>query len=253
MTVPVQLRALILDDEPKAVSALSGLLARHCPEVEIQLATTNASAAYEQLEVPTTNLLFLDIEMPEVNGFAFLENVQRNNLQVIFTTAYDKYALQAIRFSALDYLLKPIESSALIEAVKKAQQRAAMLVMWDSGIGNLLTNWRHQELRRLAIPDMKGTTYIEVADLCLLESDRGYTNLYLKDGTRIVSTRHLKEYELLLQDLNFFRVHYSSLVGLCHVKRYDKEEGGYLTLQNGKQVEISRRRKTELIERLNRL
>lgn len=245
------IRAILVDDEPKSIKTVQKLLAKHCPEVELLATAEDVPTAYELLLTHKPDLVFLDVEMPKQDGFSLLEKFDHPPFDVIFITGYDRYALKAIKYAALDYLIKPVMPAELQEALQRRQARIDQQQSSHEQVKQLLENLKSNEPRKLAIPDQKGISFVAVADLVHLEADGNYTRIYLCDAQRIVSTRTLKELEALLPEKQFFRVHHSHLINLSHVKRFEKEDGGYLLMQNGQQVEVSRRRKSELLERLS--
>ena len=246
------IKAILVDDEAKALATLSEQLALHCPEVRILGTAGDTDSAYRLVNQLQPDLVFLDIEMPGNNGFELLTRFEKVPFQVIFTTAYDQFALKAFRFSALDYLLKPIIVENLVEAVGRVRIPDRHLNT-QPGIENFIQNWQTRELKRLAVPDLKGVAFIQLRDLVFLEADRNYSILHLTGGERMVSTKTLKDYELLLEEQRFYRVHHTYLVNLQQVERFQKEDGGYLIMRGGDRVEVSRRRKGELLDQLSRI
>jgi two-component system LytT family response regulator len=245
------INAFITDDEEKSRITLQNLLGLHCPEVQVTGLYDSVASTLEALEKQTPDLVFLDIEMPFQNGFALLEKIKVPSFQVIFTTAYDHYAIKAIRCSALDYLLKPIDTDELIAAVKKVQGTP---VMEARAYEALLHNLKPKSSSiRIAVPTFEGLQMINSGDIIKCTADESYTHISLLNNTRITVSRILKEYEELLSELNFFRVHNSCLINLAHVNKYIKGDGGYVVMCDGESVEVSRRKKTELLNRLSML
>ncbi|PWT76647.1 MAG: DNA-binding response regulator [Bacteroidetes bacterium] len=244
------IKAIIVDDEPYCCETLSTLLTRYCPDVMISEICYNGASALKAIEVNRPDLLFLDIEMPQMNGFQLLEKLPELNFELIFTTSYDQYAIKAIRLSALDYLLKPIDREELQKAVQKVTQRLKKPLPQQLDI--LLKNL-HQpssSLNKIAIPTMEGLLMIHVDSIINCISERNYTILILKNKQKVIASRTLKEIEEMLEDYSFTRVHHSHVVNLNEVEKYVKGEGGYLLMSNGTTVDVSRSRKEALLQKL---
>jgi two-component system, LytTR family, response regulator len=243
------IKAILIDDEVHCVDTLNMLLHDFCPEVQVLEQCMSAKQGLAAAKKHQPDLVFLDIEMPVMNGFEFLEQFTEIPFSVIFTTSYDQYAIKAIRFSALDYLLKPIDPKELIVAVQKVQvqkvrpspEQFRMLIDQVQNRGNKFT--------RIAIPTSDGFELIPVEDIIYCEADDNYTHLFLKNKKRIIACRTLKEVEEQLTDfLSFIRVHHSYMVNLNEVNKYVRGEGGYLIMSNGTTVNVSRSRKDALMK-----
>jgi len=242
--------ATIVDDEPYSCEALVTLLERYCPDVKVLDICYSAASALKSINEQKPQILFLDIEMPHMNGFELLEKLSEIDFELIFTTSYDQYAIKAIRFSALDYLLKPIDWEELKKAVQKAVN--SMQHPLPQQIEVLLQKLNHPTIavNKIAIPTMEGLQMVLVETIISCESDRNYTVLFLKNGQKIIASRTLKEIEEMLDDYSFARVHHSHLVNLNEVEKYMKGEGGYLLMSNGTTVDVSRSRKEILLKKL---
>jgi len=242
------IKAIIIDDEVHCIDTLSILLTDYCPEVQVMDKCMSAKRGLEAIEKFKPDLVFLDIEMPVINGFELLEQFKQIPFSVIFTTSYDQYAIKAIRFSALDYLLKPIAPKELITAIQKVQTQKAhpspdQFRMLIDHVQN-----RGIKFTRVAIPTSDGFELIPVEEIIYCEADDNYTHLFLKNKKRIVACRTLKEVEEQLTDfLSFIRVHHSYMVNLNEVNKYVRGEGGYLIMSNGTTVNVSRSRKDALM------
>jgi two-component system LytT family response regulator len=245
------IKAILIDDEAHCLDTLNMLLTDYCPEVKVMERYSSAKKALEGIEKIKPELVFLDIEMPVMNGFELLEKFESIPFSVIFTTSYDQYAIKAIRFSALDYLLKPIDPVELVAAIHKVQSQkkqpsAEQFLM-------LMERIQHKEtgFLKIAVPTAEGFELIPADQLIRCEADDNYTHLYLKNKTKIIACRSLKEMEEQLSDFNYFiRVHHSYLVNLNEVSKYIRGEGGYLVMNDGSTVNVSRNRKELLLKKL---
>ncbi|MES1214471.1 MAG: LytTR family DNA-binding domain-containing protein [Bacteroidota bacterium] len=243
-------KAIIVDDEPYCCEALATLLERYCPEVKVADICYSGQQAIAAIGDQQPQILFLDIEMPQMNGFELLEKLGTINFDLIFTTSYDQYAIKAIRFSALDYLLKPIDREELQAAVRKVILRSRQPVMEQI---ELLFRKLHQPVvpvSKIALPTMEGLQLIPVDSIISCISDSNYSVLLLKDKQKLIVSRTLKETEEILEDYSFLRVHNSSIVNLNEISKYIKGEGGYLIMSDGSIVDVSRSKKEALLKKL---
>jgi two-component system, LytTR family, response regulator len=243
------IKAILVDDEMHGLDTLGILLAEFCPEVEVVDRCPSAKKALESITRTKPDLVFLDIEMPVMNGFELLEQFEQIPFSVIFTTSYDQYAIKAIRFSALDYLLKPVDPKELIAAIRKVVKKnnppsSEQLQM-------LMDQLHHRErpMTRIAIPTSEGFELVPADQVVRCEADDNYTYLFLKNRTRIIASRTLKEIEEQLREFPaFVRVHHSYIVNLNEVVKYIRGEGGYLVMTDGSTVNVSRSRKEGLLK-----
>lgn len=244
------IKAIIVDDEPNCCESLSALMERFCPQVKIAAIFYSAIEALPAIIELQPDIVFLDIEMPQMNGFDLLEKLQKINFRLIFTTSYDQYAIKAIRFSALDYLLKPIDREELQYAVKKAIESVDKPM--PQQVEALLQKLNHSAnaSQKIALPTMEGLQLITVEQIISCESERNYTTLYLKGKQKLVISRPLKEIEELLEEFGFMRVHHSHLVNLKEINKYIRGEGGYLIMSDGSSVDISRSKKESLLQKI---
>ena len=242
------IKAILIDDEVHCLDTLSILLSDYCPEVQIIERCMSAKQGLAAVGKHQPALVFLDIEMPTMNGFEFLEQFTEIPFAIIFTTSYDQYAIKAIRFSALDYLLKPIDPKELVAAVNKVQTQKQLPSAEQFQM--LMNQIKHKEgFHKIAVPTFEGFELIPAEQLIRCEADDNYTHLFLKNKTKITACRTLKEMEEQLQDFSFFlRVHHSYLVNLNEVSRYIRGEGGYLVMSDGSTVNVSRSRKDALLK-----
>lgn len=243
--------AIIVDDEPDCCESMAMLLERYCPEVKVLDICYSAETALQSIKEHAPEILFLDIEMPFMNGFELLEKLGKINFDLIFTTSYDQYAIKAIRFSALDYLLKPIDRAELQKAVQKAAQRNQHPL--PQQLEMLLQKLKNPtiSIKKIAIPTMEGFQLLAVESIISCESEGNYTHLFLKDKRKIIASRNLKEVEELLEDYAFIRIHHSHIVNMNEVEKYIKGEGGYLMMSDGSTINVSKSRKELLLKKLS--
>ena len=249
------INAIIIDDEPDCCESLSILLKRNCPEISIAATCYSAEKALSVIKEIKPQLIFLDIEMPNMNGFEMLEKLPEINFELIFTTSYDQYAIKAIRFSALDYLLKPIDREELQKAVQKVLARLQKPITQQLEI--LLQKIYHTKkpiaigsIQRIALPTMEGLKLVPVDAIISCASEGNYTIFLLKDKQKIVVSRPLKEVEEMLEEHSFFRVHHSYIVNMNEIDRFVKTDGGYLIMSDGSSVDVSRSKKEMLLKKL---
>ncbi|CAN5137880.1 LytTR family DNA-binding domain-containing protein [soil metagenome] len=241
------IQAIIIDDEKHCIDTLSILIKEYCSDVNVIETCRSAKQALEVINKLSPDLVFLDIEMPMMNGFEMLEHFSQIPFAIIFTTSYDQYAIKAIRFSALDYLLKPIDPNELRSAVKKVQEQRH-LPMAEQFQMLLKQISKEHQFNKLAVPTAEGFELIPADQVMHCEASDNYTHLHLKNRNKIIACRTLKEMEEQLQDFNFFiRIHNSHLVNLNEVVKYVRGEGGYLVLTDNSTVSVSRTRKDSLM------
>jgi two-component system LytT family response regulator len=242
-------KAIIIDDEPYACQALVTLVERHCPEINVAAICHDPRQAAALISEYQPQLVFLDVEMPYMNGFELLEKLGPVSFEVIFTTSYGQYAIRAIRASALDYLLKPVDATELRAAVQKLADHSATSLPQQLDV--LLSRLQGASaLARIALPTMEGLQIVPVNTILFCTSSSNYTILFLKDKQKITISRTLKEVEEMLEDHNFMRVHHSHLVNLDEVKKYMRGEGGSLLMSDGSIVAVSRAKKEILLKKL---
>lgn len=248
------LRAVIVEDENRSRETLSGLLKLYCKSVEIVGEAENVHEGLMVIRHQKPDVVFLDIQMPDGSGFKLLELIENINFDVIFTTAYDQFAIKAIRFSALDYLLKPISPNDLVRAVKKAEQHKQDQKS-NENIKVLLENINRSpaESPNIILSTSEKINVVKVDEIIRCESDNYYTMFYFTNGKRLLVSKTLKEHEELLGEHNFIRPHKSHLVNVKFIKSYLKSDGGKILLENGDKVPVSRRKKEHIIEIINNL
>jgi two-component system, LytTR family, response regulator len=248
------IRTLIIDDEADARHVLRLALTRFFPEVTIIGVCESPEQGLEAIRTLQPDLLFLDVQMPHLSGFDLLKLVSPFNFEVIFVTAHDQYAIKAIRFSALDYLLKPVDTDDLRAAIEKAKIRLVQKNTYHQ-YQSVLHNIGHKagKIDRLAVPTFEGIEFFNTADIIYCQADGNYTTLFLTGNRRKLISRNLKDLEHFLTEPDFCRVHHSSLIHLKHVQKYVKGEGGYVILSDNHHVDISRRKKDEFLGMLNKV
>lgn len=239
------MKALIVDDEYDGTSILKRMLTMNCKQVKVVGTCANAAEGMQKAEQLNPDLIFLDIQMPGKNGFEMLSEMSTRNFEVIFVTAHNHYLLQALQFSAADYLLKPVDEDRLVEAMQRVEQK--LLQRNDhKNIEALLYNLQRTGTpneMKLCIPTLKGFIVLKLDDIIVCEAEKNYTIIHLRNKKPLMVSRPLLEYEKLLEGTTFLRVHKTYLINLQHVYEYHRGEGGVVIMSNGAEVEISRRKK----------
>ncbi len=242
------IKAIIIDDEQDCRDALINILERYCSGISVAGQAANVRDGLSIIKTQEPDVVFLDIQMPDGTGFDLLEKLEKVEFQVIFVTAYDHYALTAFKFSALDYILKPVDPQQLIRAVEKIRLAPAGLDELKQKLNILLRNKNGFE--RITLPTLEGLSFVDVKDIIRCEAEGNYTWFYIDTGKKILITRTLKDYEDLLTPFGFFRVHHSHLVSIKYVDRYVKGGGGLVIMADGAKVDVSRRRKDEFLKQM---
>jgi two-component system, LytTR family, response regulator len=248
------IKALIIDDEKHCIDNLQWQLNKYCPEVEVAAVCMNAENGLNEIYRQQPQLVFLDVEMPGMSGFEMLEKLTDINFDIVFTTAFNQYAIRAIKFGALDYLVKPIDKDELHAAVDKVikHTRSESLKQLTA----LLTHIRKSNdlsFQKIALPTLHGYELIPLNNIMYCESKSNYTNIHLNNSQQILVSRTLKDIEELLDSEPFFRIHNSYLVNLQYAIRYTKGEGGFLVLNNDITLPVSRNKKEELLKLITHL
>lgn len=244
------MRTLIIEDEPQAISALKKELQLSCPEVDLVGVAQNVKDGVQKISEQNPELVFLDIQLSDGLGFDILQELKVIDFKVIFTTAYSEYALKAIKFSALDYLLKPIDSSELRIAVDKAR------VQDSTEINKKINVFSHNQrssarLDRIALQTSEGISIHEVSKLIRCQAKSNYTHLFFEDGFSLLVTKTLKEFEELLSLNDFERIHHSHLINMSHLRSFVNKDGGYVIMSNKSTLPVSQRKRSRFIKRLN--
>ena len=247
------IRTVLVDDESRLLASLQLRIRKNCPGLDIVAACCSADEALIKIRETTPDLVFLDIAMPGKDGFTLLEEIGDIRFRVIFVTAHDEYSLRAFKFSAIDYLLKPVNEDDLVAAVKKAERTIFHEQTLREGIEALMYNLKPQtnnQAQRLCLVTLTGFFVVSLADIIYCEAEGPYTNFYLLDNKKICVSRPLADYEGLLTDVDFLRIHKSFLINLHHVREYRRGEGGEVILSNGAEIDVSRRRKEAFLEKV---
>lgn len=247
------LRVVIIDDEKASRDTLAGLLNRYYKNAEIVGQADGYKSGIAEIHKQKPDVVFLDIQMPDGSGFKLLEDVGEINFEVIFTTAYDQYAIKAIKYSALDYLLKPIIPDDLLAALAKADQKKNTGGV-SHNIEVLLENLKHSsEPKKIVLSTAEKIHVIEVNDILRCESDDYYTRFFFTSGKSLLISKTLKEHEMLLGDKYFIRPHKSHLVNVKYIKGFLKADGGYIQMSDGTKVPVSRRKREMVVNIINNL
>jgi two-component system LytT family response regulator len=237
--------AILVDDEENCVDILRTLLLKYCPQIELLGAANGVQSGFKMINELKPEVVFLDIQMKDGTGFDLLEKIQDVKFHLIFTTSFDNYAVKAFKYSALDYLLKPINPEELIMAVARLGERTRLEDL-ESQVKLLLNN--RNGLERLALPTSDGLRFVRTEEIVRCESEGNYTNVFLMSREKILVSRTMKMYAEIMPDNLFFRVHKSHLINLMHVKQYSTVDGGYVLMNDGSKVEISTRKKDEFLK-----
>jgi two-component system LytT family response regulator len=245
----MKIKSIIVDDEKNGRENLAGILDRYCPEIELPGQADSVESAISLIKKETPDLVFLDIEMPKANGFQLLEYFKDFHFEVIFVTAFDNYAIRAIRFSAADYILKPININELQAAVETVSERIRQK-QENKRMKELVYNISQPQNPRIGLPASGRIEFAEVGKIIRCQGEGNYTHIYFEENKHLLVAKTLVEFEDLLHDYLFLRVHKTHLVNLKHVAAYLKNDGGILQLTNGERISISRRRKETVLRQM---
>jgi two-component system, LytTR family, response regulator len=247
------IRTIIIDDEAHIRETLSRLLLRYCPQVSLVGQANSVASGYKLIRDQNPQLVLLDIRLNDGTGFDLLKKFEVIDFKVIFVTAYEKYAVQAFRFAAVDFLLKPISPEELADAVKKAESliqhqfNTQLQVMEE----NLKTDIRQK--KKIVLRTLENIFLVDLQDITHFESDGCYTRVHKASGEEILISKMLKEFDDMLSESGFYRVHKSYLINLLHISRFEKQEGGYIVLTNGQKIPVASRKREELMELFEKL
>jgi len=243
------MRTLIIDDEPDAVNALKIIIEEFLPELTVVGSFSDPIKAIEGIPKLNPELVFLDINMPGLNGFELLESIQFRNFKTIFVTAYDEYAIKAFKYSAVDYILKPIDIDELVAAVKRATNQSVNTEEADEiKYKKLFESINEKISEKLVISTYEGVYYIDPQELIYIQADSSYSKIIFKDAEPLMVAKGLKEFEELLPASQFFRNHHSFIINLNFVRKYTRVDGGNVEMSNGDQIPLARRKKNEFYD-----
>jgi len=228
------IKALIIDDEPAAVSGLDSILKLFCPEVQLAGTGTSVSHGIEQIKSLKPELVFLDIELKDGSGFDLLKRIGEIDFSVIFVTAYDHYAIKALRLNAVDYLLKPVDPDELVNAVSKVRKPTQV------NYGNLLKDVQEGEFTKIGVPGLRETVYLDLTDIIRMESSNNYTFIHCVNARPMLISKTIKSFEGLLPEAVFIRCHQRHIVNVNHVSSYVRNEGAHLVMDGDQKIPISR-------------
>lgn len=245
------LKSIIIDDELKSRESLKKMIETFCSTLtEVSTVCQNVTEGLEAMRKYAPDIVFLDVQMQGETGFDFLEKIAFTDFEIIFTTAHSEYALKAIKLSAIDYLLKPINIEDLQNAIAKVRDKQSK----DSNhkFKQLLQNLQtaRAENYKLALPTSEGLTFIKIDDILYLKASGNYTEIHMVTGEKHLVSRQLKEYDDLLDDNGFFRIHHSFLINLNHIQNYIRGDGGYVVMSDKNTIDVSRRKKDAFLERI---
>ena len=244
--------AILVDDESHCRDVLALLLTKYCPQITLLASCANGPQGVEAIERHHPDLVFLDIEMPGMSGFDMLKACAVTDFRVIFTTAYNEYAIQAIRHNALDYILKPVDKDELRQAVIKAEESVSTRAA--STVHEFVSYLNRQKTGdRIALPTMEGLQILQSDEIYYCESDGGYTHFFLTNGKAVLISKTLKEVEDVLETKGFCRVHHSYLINVRYVQKYIRGDGGEVIMANNKNIPVSRNKKQEFLNLLERI
>jgi two-component system LytT family response regulator len=245
------IRTVLVDDETDSILVLQKLLEKYCPQVVVVGTAEGVESALTVIQATRPDLLFLDIEMMQGNAFDLLNQLRPLTFQVIFVTAFDNYAIRAFKYSAVDYLLKPVDIDELVSAVDRVMERSQHKSIIDQ-MQVFLDNMGGFNLgqQKMAVPTVDGLIFINLKEVVRLEAKSSYTQILLDNGEIVTATRTIKDYEDILPEALFCRIHNSHIINLFKIEKYNKGRGGYVTLEDGSTIEVASRRRQEFMRRL---
>lgn len=246
------INAVLVDDEIAGLKALQQAIEKYCPDIAIKGIYSKPEDAMAGIRKNNPKLVFLDVQMPQMSGFDLLQQLSPINFDVIFVSAHNQYAIKAIKFSVLDYLLKPIDVEDLLHAVNRFKERQDKTInsfRYQSVLNNI--QLESGRVEKLAVPTLQGIDFFNTKDILYCKADGSYTQIVLRNNHQVMVSKNLKDFESLLAGSGFFRVHHSYIINLAHVEKYVKGEGGYVILTDNHHVDVSRRKKDEFLALLN--
>jgi len=252
VTMENKLKAILIDDEEGARITLSALLTEYCPQIEMVGTCSNVPEGVLAINKHNPDVVFLDIEMPEYNGFELLDFFKEIQFEIIFVTAYSQYAIKAFEVSAIDYLLKPVEIDALIAAVEKVAEKSHQSNIMQR-LDLMKSTYNGEAIRKIALPMNDGLLFVDINDIILFEADRAYTHVFIQNGSKITVSKPMRTFEEILSQRNtIFRPHRSYLINLNYMKKYNRGES-IIVMENGMNVVVSREKKNEFESHLKEL
>ena len=243
------MKAIIIDDEPDCVRLMALQLKMYCPQIQVIAECTSSEEGLKAIRNHSVDVVFLDIEMPKMNGFQLLEMVGDIDFAVVFVTAYDKFAVKAFKFSAIDYLLKPTDAKDLQAAVQKVERSRKIDTRQMELLKQYLTHTPKTFPDKIALPHQDGVVFVELKNILYCEADDNYTRFYLSNGQKHLISKTLRDVQETLEERNFLRVSRQHLINLDHIAKFIKGEGSYVVLSNGQSINVARSQKDKLIER----
>lgn len=244
----IMLRAAIIDDETDCREAINNILNENCPDVTVIGQASSVVDGAELIIKEKPDILFLDIQLDDGDAFDILEELKEYHFHIIFITAYDQYAIQAIKHSAIDYILKPVDPFHLIKAIDKIKRINLNVGLLSQQIGILLEN--RNNYNRIALPTLEGFRFINLDSIVRCQAESNYTWFFLKNSEKILVTKTLKEYEETLSESFFIRIHHSHLINTKFIEKYVKGEGGFVIMNDGSEISVSRRRKESFLNKM---
>jgi two-component system LytT family response regulator len=241
------LSTILIDDQEICTEMLKDMLEKDTSDVEVKAVCHSGKEGIKAIKKHDPDLIILDVEMPGMSGFDMLREIKEPGFEVIFTTAFDKYSIEAIRFSALDYLLKPVTPHELKSAIDKVENKHNKNI--NRQFKTLFKNLHEtkRQVNQVALPALEGLIFVNVVDIIHCESDSNYTTLFLKSGEKMMVTKTLKDIEGLLEGNNFFRIHHSHLINMIHIKKYVRGNAGYVVMSDGADINVARNRKEDFL------
>ncbi len=244
------LKTIIVDDNYNSLQNLQQKVAEFCPDLKVVATSQSPEEAIVLIRQHNPELLFLDIEMPRMNGFRMLDELEHYDFDIVFTTAYNHYAIDAIRISAFDYLTKPIAIKDLQHTVERLVKSHALQTKQQYELLRQSFATARSQEERIAVPTGDGLEFLSIKNILRLESNSNYSKIFLVDGRNMVVTRLLKDFESLLEPYQFYRIHHSHLVNLKYIQKYIRGDGGQVVMQNGDTIDVARRKKEEFLKLL---
>lgn len=247
------LKVVVIEDETRTRDAIVSIIEKECPEIRVAGTGFNVESGINTINTHKPDILIIDVELSDGTAFDILRNINEHNSQIIFVTAHEEYALQAIKFSAFDYILKPFSAAELTGAILRAKETVLKKAS-NQSLQTLLNNIDNKkEDKKIVLKSTDDIHLVKISDIIRCEADSSYTHFFLTDGSELTISSNLKEYDELLGDYKFFRVHHSHLVNLNKIVKFRKGNSGHLLLSDGSEVPVSSRKKDRLIEKFNSL